>query len=108
MAFGMGVDCQYITKKIHYIYTRNVVVQVNEAGLPGNKLPQVWHFAPLDCFRHVMECYWCSVLFKQRFNYKVYGALKTSILKSFLHFHTILTIKIFVTTCRIPNLSVPI
>ena len=27
------------------------------AGLPGNKLTQVWHFAYLDYGRGVMECY---------------------------------------------------
>ena len=46
------------------------------SGLSRNELAQERHFEPLDCFRRVMECYMCFVLFLQRFNYIVYGAFK--------------------------------
>ena len=63
-------------------------------GLPGNKLAQVWHF--LDCFRRVMECYWCFVSFLQRFTYIVYiwSLQKPPFLNNFFSFHTTLAISI--------------
>ena len=53
----LGTDfylCKESIKKVGKC--RLVLLFSGVTGLPGNRL-QVWHFAPLDYGRGVMECY---------------------------------------------------